>query len=72
MTHGKNPAERRTVEIWKSPTHDSQIPTAPAAAVLWPTQNYDRAKSVTHVPGLMCYLCPGPLTTLVFEVGGFS
>jgi hypothetical protein len=58
MTRWKNPAEPRTVEIWKSQPHDSQIPTAPAAAVFYQPKTTTEQKvlpmcqvqCVTYVP----------------------
>ena len=56
-------------EWWKSANRkpsDSQIPTAPAAATFLRPEKTNPSESVTYLPGLLCYLCPSPLTNLLF------
>src|SRR5450755_1963795 len=53
-------------EWWKSANRkpsDSQIPTAPAAATFLRPEKTNPSESVTYLPGLLCYLCPSPLTS---------
>ena|ERR1700675_3354644 len=64
----KTSSRRWAVEIWKSQTTRFPDFHRPGCCSLFFVQkNHNRSETVTHVPGLLCYLCPSPLTNCLFR-----